>query len=194
MPIPAYGNGRARGGCPRARQSLLEGGDVNPRARQSPLEGGVHPRAGRSPLEGGVCPWARRSLLEGIIEWAALVGRQGHRGVGHAPCVLSEACLALVFFAGFKWGFPSCLRGPPGLSPTLLVRCSGFQTTYVTKCSKYSQFFTTTSTYDTMITCQNSWFSNFIWILYNFKTFLPHGLHDQRTKCRKFSLISCTWS
>jgi hypothetical protein len=27
--------------------------------------------------------------------------------------------LALVF-AGFKWGFPSCLRGPLGLSPTLL--------------------------------------------------------------------------
>jgi hypothetical protein len=42
---------------------------------------------GRSPLEGGVYPRARRSLLEGTFEWAALVGRGGHHGVGRAPCV-----------------------------------------------------------------------------------------------------------
>jgi hypothetical protein len=31
--------------------------------------------------------------------------------------------------------------------------------------------------------------------LYNFFTVLPYNLHqDRRTKCRKFSLISCTWS
>jgi hypothetical protein len=52
----------------------------------------------RSPLEGGVYPRARRSLLEETFEWAALVGRGGHRSVGHAPCVrLSEMRLALVF-------------------------------------------------------------------------------------------------
>jgi hypothetical protein len=45
------------------------------------------PRAGRSPLEGGVYPRARRSLLEGTFEWAALVGRGGHHGVGRASCV-----------------------------------------------------------------------------------------------------------
>jgi hypothetical protein len=28
-----------------------------------------------------------RSLLVGIFEWAVVVGRQGHRGVGHALCV-----------------------------------------------------------------------------------------------------------
>jgi hypothetical protein len=84
MLVPACGNGRARAEEPRARRSLLEGG-VHPRARRSPLEGGVHPRA-------------RRSLLERTFEWAALVGRGGHRSVGRAPCVrLSEMRLALVF-------------------------------------------------------------------------------------------------
>jgi hypothetical protein len=85
-PYPAYGNGRARAECPRARRSPLEGG-ADPRARRSPLEVSAPPRMGRSPPEGGVCPRARRSLLEGIFKWAALVGRQGHRGVGHALCV-----------------------------------------------------------------------------------------------------------
>jgi hypothetical protein len=100
MPVPACGNGRARAEEPQARRSPLEGA-VNPRARRSPLEGGVHPRA-------------RRSLLEGTFEWAALVGRGGHRSVGRAPCVrLSE-----MRFAGFKRDFPSCFRGPSGLSPT----------------------------------------------------------------------------
>jgi hypothetical protein len=84
MLVPACGNGRACAERPRARQSLLEGG--------------VYPRAGRSPLEGGVYPRARRSLLEGTFEWAALVGRGGHRGVGRAQCAcLSKMRLALVF-------------------------------------------------------------------------------------------------
>jgi hypothetical protein len=69
-----------------------------PRARRSPLEGAVNPRARRNPLEGGVYPRARRSLLEGTFEWAALVGRGDHCGVGRVLCVrLSEVRLALVF-------------------------------------------------------------------------------------------------
>jgi hypothetical protein len=84
--MPVYGNGRARAKCPRARRSLLEGG-ADPRARRSPLEVSAPPRTGRSLPKGGVWPRARRSLLEGIFQWAALVGRQGHRGVGHALCV-----------------------------------------------------------------------------------------------------------
>jgi hypothetical protein len=84
MTVPACGDG-----CARAERL---------RARRSPLEGGVCPRAGRSPLEGGVYPRARRSLLEGTFEWAALVGRGGHRGVGRAQCAcLSKMRLALVF-------------------------------------------------------------------------------------------------
>jgi hypothetical protein len=86
MPVPAYGNGRARAERFRAERNLLEG-SADPRARRSPLEVSVLPRTERSPPEGGVCPQARRSLLEGIFEWAALVGRRGHCGVGHAPCV-----------------------------------------------------------------------------------------------------------
>jgi hypothetical protein len=83
MPVPACGNGRARVERPRARRSPLEGG-VNPRARQSPLEGGVYPRA-------------RRSLLEGTFKWAASVGREGHRGVGRAPCALKKNALSFGF-------------------------------------------------------------------------------------------------
>jgi hypothetical protein len=85
MPVPAYGIGRVRVERPGARRSPLEGG-ADPRARRSPLEGSALPRTVRSPPEGGVCPLARRSLLEGIFKWTASVGRQGHRGVGHALC------------------------------------------------------------------------------------------------------------
>jgi hypothetical protein len=123
MPVPACRNGRARAGRLRARRGLL-GGDVNPRARRSPLEVGVHPRAGRSPLEGGVCPRAKQSLLEGIFEWAALVGRRGHRGVGHAPCAcLSEMCLVLAF-CRFYVGFPPLFKGTPRAVPDSSPRAS----------------------------------------------------------------------
>jgi hypothetical protein len=83
MPVPACGNGRA---CAE-----------RPRARRSPLEGSVYPRARRSSLEGGAHPRARRSLLEGTFEWAALVGRGGHRGVGRAPCVFKQGALSFSF-------------------------------------------------------------------------------------------------
>jgi hypothetical protein len=43
-----------------------------------------------------------------------LGGPSGPPWRGPCPVCLSEACLALAFFAGFKWGFPSCLRGPQG--------------------------------------------------------------------------------
>jgi hypothetical protein len=66
MPVPAYGNGRARAERPRARRNLLEGG-ADPRARRSLLEVSALPRTGRNPPEGGVYPRARRSLLEGIL-------------------------------------------------------------------------------------------------------------------------------
>jgi hypothetical protein len=119
--VPACGNGRARAEHPRARRSPLEVG-VYPRARRSPLEVSVHPRTGRSPLEGGACPRARRSLLEGTFEWAALVGRGGRRSVGRAPCVrFKQDVFSFGFFAGFKRDFPSCFRGPSGLSPTSVV-------------------------------------------------------------------------
>jgi hypothetical protein len=104
MLVPACGNGRACEGVsseaevnPRARRGPLERG-VNPRAGRSPLEGGVDPRARRSPLEGCVDPRVRRSLLEGALDWATLVGRGGHHGVGRALGVcLSERCFVLVF-------------------------------------------------------------------------------------------------
>jgi hypothetical protein len=41
------------------------------------------------PARGGVSPRARRTLFEGAFDWATLVGRGGHRSVGHIVC----ACL-----------------------------------------------------------------------------------------------------
>jgi hypothetical protein len=42
-------------------------------------------------------PRARRSLLEGTFKWAASVGREGHRGVGRAPCALKKNALSFGF-------------------------------------------------------------------------------------------------
>jgi hypothetical protein len=49
---------------------------------------------------------------------------------GPYPVCLSEARLTLVFFAGFEWGFPSCLRGPLGLFPTLTYVVDWSKKTY----------------------------------------------------------------
>jgi hypothetical protein len=89
---------------------VLEGG-ADPRARRSPLEGSVLPQTGRSLPEGGVCPRARRSLPEGIFKWATWWAVRAI--VAWAmPCVLKRGVFGFGSFGGFKWGFPSCLRGP----------------------------------------------------------------------------------
>jgi hypothetical protein len=50
-----------------------------------------------------VSPRARRNPLEGAFDWATLVGRGGHRGVGRALRVrLRKRCVLFLFFAGFK--------------------------------------------------------------------------------------------
>jgi hypothetical protein len=91
MPVPARGNGRAR-------EEASSKEETNPRARRSALEGGVDPRARRSALEGGVDPRVRRSPLDGALDWATLVGRGGHHGVGRALGVcLRERCFVSVF-------------------------------------------------------------------------------------------------
>jgi hypothetical protein len=82
--------------------------------RRNPLEGGVSSRARRNPLEGGVSSRARRNLLEGALDWATLVGRGGHRSVGHAVCVLRLEVCFILFFAGFKQDFPGFLGDPQG--------------------------------------------------------------------------------
>jgi hypothetical protein len=119
MPVPACGNRRECEGSsseaeagPRARRNPLEGG-VSPRARRILLEGAVSPRARRNLLEGGMSPRARRNLLEGAFDWATLVGRGGHRGVGRALRVrLSKRCALFSFFAGFKQDSPGFLGDP----------------------------------------------------------------------------------
>jgi hypothetical protein len=64
----------------------------------TPLEGGVSPRERRNPLEGDVIPRARQNPLGGAFDWATLVGRGGHRGVGRALRVrLSKRCVLFRF-------------------------------------------------------------------------------------------------
>jgi hypothetical protein len=71
-----------------------------------------------------VCPQARRSLLKGIFEWAALVGRRGHRGMGRALCVrLSKMRLALSS-CRFQAGFPHLFKGTPRAVPDSSPRAS----------------------------------------------------------------------
>jgi hypothetical protein len=54
-----------------------------------------------------VSPRARQNLLEGAFDWATLVGRGGHRGVGRALRVrLSKRCALFLFFTGFKQDSP----------------------------------------------------------------------------------------
>jgi hypothetical protein len=110
--MPAYGSRRARAERPRARRTPFEGG-MDPRARRSLLEVSEPPRTGRSPPEGGAHPRARRSLLEGIFEWAV-----GVSAAWAVSCMVKRGVFGFGFVAGFKWGFPSCLRGPLGLSLT----------------------------------------------------------------------------
>ena len=70
----------------------------------------------------------------------------------------------------------------------LHISMSGFQASDVATCLKPSQFFTTAYTCDDMTSRQ---VSDFVWILYNFKTlFRQVGRHVTRTRCAKFDASS----
>jgi hypothetical protein len=97
-----------RGGASsRVERTLERGGACSRQAH--PLErGGARLREACVLERGGACS---RGSLSGPPWWAVRATVRGP-----CPVCLSEARLA---FAGFKWGFPSCLRGPLGLSPTV---------------------------------------------------------------------------
>jgi hypothetical protein len=99
--------GRAR---PRGARILERGG---PRSREAhPLErGGARPR--------GACILERGETYSRESSSGPPGGPLGPSRRGPCPAWLSKAYLV----AGFKWGFPSCLRGPLGLSPTAASRC-----------------------------------------------------------------------
>ena len=71
------------------------------------------------------------------------------------------------------------------------VEMSGFYASDVATCSKHSQFFTTAYTCDNMTPRQVSWFSDFVWTLYNFKTlFRQVARHVTWRRCAKFDASS----
>jgi hypothetical protein len=47
-----------------------------------------------------------------------LGGPLGASAAWAVTCMVKRGVFGFGFVAGFKWGFPSCLRGPLGLSPT----------------------------------------------------------------------------
>jgi hypothetical protein len=102
-PYPRTGTGV------RVRSALERGGACS-RAAHSLERGGAHPREVCSLERGRACS---RGSLSGPPWWAA------RATVAWAmPCVFKRGVFGLGFFAGFEWGFPSCIRGPLGLSPT----------------------------------------------------------------------------
>ena len=71
------------------------------------------------------------------------------------------------------------------------VEMSGFYASDVATCSKHSQFFTTAYTCDNMTPQQVSWFSDFVWTLYNFKTLFRQVAHHVTwRRCAKFDASS----
>jgi hypothetical protein len=104
-PYPRAGTGV------RVRRSL-ERGEARSRGLRTLERGGARSREACTLERGGACS---RGPLTGPPRWAA--GATAAWASSRARA-LSEMRLALVFFAGFKWDFPSCFRGPSGLSPT----------------------------------------------------------------------------
>jgi hypothetical protein len=84
MPVPAYGVGRARG-TPSSEMEPARG-RRGPSSEAEPARGKRSPSNGVEPARGGRVPSSEAELARGIFKWAALVGRQGRRGVGPTLC------------------------------------------------------------------------------------------------------------
>jgi len=81
------------------------------------------------------------------------------------------------------------------ISYVITCEISEFWTSDDETYSKHFQFFTIVSTYDIMMSCQVSWFSDYVWIFYNWKILLPHrDCHLAWTRPSNFWVGSCTWS
>ena len=64
---------------------------------------------------------------------------------------------------------------------------TSFLASDVTTCSKSSQFFTTASTCDNTMPPQVSWFSDFVWIIYNLNSLFPQlTRHVTSKRCSRF--------
>jgi hypothetical protein len=125
--MPVYGGRRTREGRPRAWRTPVEGG-TDPRVRRNLLEGeralseaeparGKHtPSNGAEPAQGGRASSSEAEPARGDLQEGRLGGPSGSLRHGPYPAWLGTLCFG--FVVGFKWGFPRCLRGPLGLSPT----------------------------------------------------------------------------
>jgi hypothetical protein len=131
MAPPCYGQSikcpypRTRSGV-RARNALERGGACS-RAARTLERGGACSREAFSLERGGACPReacalergraCSRGSLSGPLRWAIRA-----TAAWAMPCVLKRGVFGFGSFAGFKWGFPSYLRGPLGLSPTISLK------------------------------------------------------------------------
>jgi hypothetical protein len=81
------------------------------RGKRTPLErGGARTREARILERGEACS---RGSSSGPPRWAV-----GVSAMWAVSCMVKRGVFGFGSVAGFKWGFPSCLRGPLGLSPT----------------------------------------------------------------------------
>jgi hypothetical protein len=115
--------------CPRtgvgARvRSALERGGPSSRAERTLERGGARSREAHPLERDGARPREARILERGEdcsrgsssgSPWCAV----GASSAWAVSCMVKRGVFGFDFVAGFKWGFPSCLRGPLGLSPTV---------------------------------------------------------------------------
>jgi hypothetical protein len=132
--MPAYGGRRARAGRPRARWTPFEGG-ADPRARRSLLEGGSglsseaepargkrNPSNGTEPIRGRRASSNEAKPARGDLRAGRLGEPSGASAAWAVSCMVRRGVFS--FVACFKRGFPCCLRGPLGLSPTHPYTCT----------------------------------------------------------------------
>jgi hypothetical protein len=111
-----------RGGpSPRAERTLERGGACSrgngPSSEAEPSRGKCTPSNGTEPARGRRASSREAKPARGDLQGGRLGGPSGLLRRGPFPAWLGEVCFG--FVAGFKWRFPSCLRGPLGLSPTV---------------------------------------------------------------------------
>jgi hypothetical protein len=110
------GGPRSRAGWTLERSGACSRGS-GPSSEAEPAQGKHTTSNGAEPARGGRASWSEAEPARGDLKEGRLGGPSGSLRHGLYPAWLGTLCFG--FVVGFKWGFPRCLRGPLGLSPTV---------------------------------------------------------------------------
>jgi hypothetical protein len=102
-------------GAPSSKTGPVRGRS-GPSSEAEPARGKRTPSNGVEPARGGRTPSSEAKPARGDLRVGRLGGPLGASAAWAVSCTVKRGVFG--FVAGFKWGFPSCLRGPLGLSPT----------------------------------------------------------------------------